>query len=72
MSHTATPLTSTPRPSHQQASLVAEHRDNVIVTFRLNPDMVGACEDQARSQGIPFAEWLQQTANDALRAYLGI
>lgn len=41
------------------------------VSFRLDPDLRLACEDQAQAAGHPFEEWLQQTINDSLRAYLG-
>lgn len=43
-----------------------------LVQFVLDQDILLACEDQARSQGLDFSAWLQQTGNDALRAYLGV
>lgn len=51
-----------PRPSHLDSP----------VSFRLDPDIRLACEDQAQAQGMGFDQWLEQTVNDALRGYLGI
>ena len=65
--HTAIPARAIPqaipaRPCHLDTP----------VSFRLDSDIRLACEDQAQAQGIPWQDWLQQTMNDSLRAYLGI
>jgi uncharacterized protein (DUF4415 family) len=45
--------------------------DKTQVTINIDPDIVLACEDQARSMGVTLQAWYQQTINDALRSYIG-
>lgn len=74
MSHASasTPLQPAARTSAAAANLSQSHLDSTHITFLVDPDILLACEDQARSQRIPLQEWFQQTINDSLRGMLGI
>jgi hypothetical protein len=68
-------LATVDHPTRYEPSTVATRQslsDRAKVTITIDPDMILAAEDQARSMGVPFKEWCQQILNDALRTYLGI
>lgn len=54
------------------APLVTTLGRQATVTFRLDPDMLGACEDQAQNMGISLAVWMESMLNEALKSYLGV
>lgn len=55
-----------------ETTITLNRLNNSTVTFTPDPDILLACEDQAKSQQLSLAAWFQQTLNDALRSYLGI
>ncbi len=67
-------MTTVAVPTVSAKSIARVHKTglNATVTFQLDQDMLLAAEDQATSQGLSLADWLQQALNDALRSYLGI
>lgn len=68
----STTLTPAARTTAAAATISQSHLDSTRITFLVDPDILLACEDQARSQRIPLQEWFQQTINDSLRGMLGI
>lgn len=61
-------------PSSQSATppLRLANLNNTRVTVTIDPDILLACEDQAKSQMKPLQEWFQESINYSLRAYLGL